>query len=128
MDDKLVFRRFKIGGGLYGKLVYTGLFDAIGGLPCLVTNHCGRLEGGLDVFGLAIMRYGGGCGGSHIHALHFHGVDEGYFQLHIGVLLVHNCGRRRNNRTKMGLGLSSQQEQQGKAGAASFPHRKFPVC
>ena len=45
--------------------------------------------------------------------------------MHIGFLLVRNRGRRRNNRTKMGLGLGSPHEQQSKAGAANFPHRKF---
>ena len=111
MDDKLVFCRFKIRGGLYGKLVNTGFFDAIGSLPSFVAQYRGGLERSLDVFSLAIMGNSGGSGSSHIHPLHFHGVYKGYFKLYIGILLVHNRGRRRDNRTKMGLSLSSQQEQ-----------------
>ena len=125
MDDELVFGWFKIRGGLNGELVHAGLFDAVGGLPCLVAQHCGGLERCLDVFCFSVMGDGSRRRRGHIHALHLHGVHKGNLQLHVGVLLVGNRGGRGNDHAKMGLGLGSPHEQQSKAGAANFPHRKF---
>ena len=90
-----------------------------------MTQHGGGLERCLDVFGFSVMGDGSRRRRGHIHALHLHWVYKGNFQLHVGVLFVGNRGGGGNDHAEMGLGLGSPHEQQSKAGAANFPHRKF---